>query len=143
MAVKSRAARLKGIGMPAKPAGEKEADMDLESLSAPDKDGEAGQDAGLEDILGAAGKAPMGAPGADEGAEHLSDDELLAELKKRGLMAKSSPVGAAAEHDIMGEEGEHDEAEPAEENAEEDEGDDEGEEGEEEEAPMPPLKKRK
>lgn len=96
---KSRADKLKGMSMPKKPASQQEADLDLAMLGNPDMDPEMaeGEAEGMELGMELGAEMPL---------DSLSDDELLSELKKRGLMSKSSPVGKAAESDLMGEEGE-------------------------------------
>lgn len=98
-----RADRLKDLGMPKKPMAAHEADMDLEALGdggAPGKNMESPESGAESDELGA--EMHEGAMGKPEDLDHLSDQDLLSELKKRGLMSKSSPVGGAAEHDMEG-----------------------------------------
>lgn len=99
---KSRAERLKQVSMPKKPMAQDEADTDLEALGSPedsespdDEANESPSQQSLEDHLGT----------EQHDSEHalalISDDDLLAELKKRGLMSQSSPVGKAAESDMV------------------------------------------
>ena len=85
-----RADRIKGLAMPKKPMGEQEADIDLEMLGA--EEDMMPEEEGDELLEGEEVGGPL---------DVLSDDELLAELKKRGLMSKSSPLGKAAESDIV------------------------------------------
>lgn len=123
MKMKQRADKLKAMPMPKKPMGAQEADMDLESMLAEEQ---AEPAEGSEDMESPEYQAAEDAAGIEmHPAEQLSDDELLMELKKRGLMGKSSPIGKAAEADLV------DEESPA-----EDAGEDE-----EAEMPMPPKKK--
>lgn len=90
----SRASKLKELSMPKKPSGEQEADMDLSMLEgSPEEEAaetpeEEATEAPEEDM-------------APDTLEHVSDDELLGELKKRGLMSANSPLGKAAESDLV------------------------------------------
>jgi hypothetical protein len=102
--IKDRANKMKAMPMPKKPMGAKEADMDLESMLAEEQAEPAEGSEEMESPEYQAAEEEMGVE--MHPAESLSDDELLMELKKRGLMAKSSPVGKAAEADMEGEESE-------------------------------------
>lgn len=93
----NRADKLRSMAMPKKPMGAKEAEIDLESLmqAEPETEAPAGE---MSEESGYIGPEMEAAPA---GLEQMSDKELLDELKKRGLMSKHSPLGKAAESDMV------------------------------------------
>lgn len=97
-----RADKLKKISMPKKAGGEREAEHDLDMLEAPAPEDTYPDNMDTEDELGGilSGKT---AGNAGAGLDHISDDDLIAELKNRGLVSKSSPLGKAAESDLVDE----------------------------------------
>jgi len=77
---------MKKMAMPSKKAPEIEADMDLESLSLDDEPSEADMEMeGEEDLLAGEEAAPSNEMLAD-----IADEELLAEVKARGLSLEPS-----------------------------------------------------
>jgi hypothetical protein len=88
---------MKKMAMPSKKAPEIEADMDLESLSLDDEPSEADMEMeGEEDLLAGEEAAPSNEMLAD-----IADEELLAEVKLRGLSLEDlSETGADEEEDM-------------------------------------------
>ena len=91
-----RKAQLAAMKMPKKPMAAEEADMDLDQIDL-------GEDEAPEQDPGAKASPLMGedaAPGQD--MSELSDDDLIAEMKARGLLEEENEPGEEPEQILKG-----------------------------------------
>lgn len=103
MSMKNRASKIKAMQMPKKPMAADEADLDLESLDSMPVD-ESAQNGDMLDESGYMGPLDDAETSSSGELSHIDDKQLLDELKKRGLMSKHSPLGKAAESDLVSDE---------------------------------------